>query len=112
MKRTIPLLLILLFSCKEKHPPVPKDIIQTKPMELILSDMLIADALSETRGLGTVSEKQYTEEYYVTIFKNHNVSREQFLKSYKFYEDNPVILNNIYDSVLSDISKREAAIGK
>ena len=50
MKRITPLLFILLFSCKEKYPPVPKDIIQTKPMELILSDMLIADALSETRA--------------------------------------------------------------
>ncbi len=112
MKRIIPFLLILLFSCKEKYPPVPKDLIQTPAMEQILSDMLIADALSETRGLGGVNEKLFTEQYYATIFKNHGVTRELFVKSYHFYEDNPVILNNIYDSVLSDISKREAAVGK
>jgi Domain of unknown function (DUF4296) len=112
MKRVIPFLLVLLLACKEKYPSVPKDLIQTHAMEQILADMLIADALSETRGLGGINERRFTEQYYATIFKNHGVTRELFVKSYHFYEDNPVLLNTVYDSVLSDISKREAAVGK
>lgn len=112
MKRIIPLILIFLLACREKYPPVPRALIQSKEMESILSDMLIADALSETRGMGGISEKQFTEQYYVTIFKNHNVTREEFVKSYRFYEDNPVLLNNVLDSVLGDISRREEIVTK
>ncbi|HWB62004.1 MAG TPA: hypothetical protein VG603_00735, partial [Chitinophagales bacterium] len=61
MKRIIPILLLMLASCKRDFPAVPKDIIPPTEMKDILGDMMIADALSETRGLGGAAEKQYTE---------------------------------------------------
>jgi hypothetical protein len=113
MKRIIPLLLVLLLGCREKFPHPPSGVISSDEMKMILSDMLIADALSETRALGgTTNEKTYTEQYYATIYKNHHTTREQFLKSYQFYEDNPVWYNKIMDDVLAEMSKREAAVSK
>jgi hypothetical protein len=91
-------------------PKIPRDIIPPEKMHLIMSDMLIADALSETRALGSVNEKLYTEQYYATIYKNYGITRADFVKSYHFYEDNPVVMNKLYDDILGEISKREALI--
>ena len=106
------LLLLLVASCKQKFPPVPSDVIPVKKMENILIDMHISDAVAEVKTLGDINEKRLSQQYYVQIFKNYGVTKEEFLKSYLFYENNPILLNQIYDDILGEISKREAKINK
>ncbi len=112
MKRTILCLFIFLSACKSELPDVPKDIIPMDKMEVILADMHITDAVAETKAQLGMNEKLLTEEYHVQVFKNHGVTREEFLKSYKFYEANPKLLNRMYDNILQAMSKREEAVGK
>lgn len=81
-------------------------------MENILIDMHISDAVAEVKTLGDINEKRLSQQYYVQIFKNYGVTKEEFLKSYLFYENNPILLNQIYDDILGEISKREAKINK
>ena len=64
------------------------------------------------KNWGGGDEKKLSEEYYNTIYKNFGVSREEFAKSYNFYEQHMVLENTLYDSVLNEISRREAAISK
>lgn len=106
------LLLILVAGCKQKYPSVPSDVIPVTKMESILVDMHVADAVAEVKTLGDVNEKKLSQQYYQQIFKNHGVTKEEFLKSYSFYENNPILLNKIYDDVLGEMSKREAKINK
>lgn len=112
MKRIILLLLIFMAACKQELPTVPKDVIAMKDMQVILADMHIVDAMAETKAQLGMNEKMLTNEYYEQIFKNHHTTRVEFLKSYKFYESNPALLNKMYDDILADISKREEGIGK
>lgn len=112
MKRIIPALLFLLVACKQEFPTVPDDIFAMQKMELILADMHITDAVADNKGQIGMDEKLLTEEYYEQIFKNYETTREQFLKSYKFYEDHPKLLNKMYDAILNDLSNREEIIGK
>jgi hypothetical protein len=112
MKRIIPFLFILLSACKSELPDVPKDVIAMEQMEIILADMHITDAIAETKAQLGMNEKMLTQEYHEQVFKNHNITREDFLKSYKFYEANPALLNKMYDHILEKMSKREEAVGK
>lgn len=112
MKRIIPILLILLSACKPALPTVPGDIIPMDKMKLILEDMHITDAAAETKAQMGMNEKLLAGEYHEQVFANHGTTREEFLKSYKFYEANPKLLNKMYDDILTDLSKREEAIGK
>ena len=107
-------MLLLLFAagCKQKYPSVPGDIIPVDKMESVLMDMHISDAVAETRSLGDGNEKKWSTQYYLQIYKNHHITKEDFLKSYLFYQNNPVLLNKLYDDLLSDMSKREAQINK
>jgi|ERR1043165_5614208 hypothetical protein len=111
MKRLIPLILILLSACKAELPSVPKDLIQMDEMKLILTDMHIADAVAETKAQVGMNEKMTAQGYHEQIFKNHGTAREEFLRSYKFYEANPKLLDKMYDDILIELSKREAAVG-
>ena len=108
MKHFIPLLFLFLVGCKEKFPHVPSNVIPMDKMEKILVDMHISDAVASNRAMGDLNEKKYSGQYYEQIFKNYEITREDFIKSYNFYENNPILLNKVYDDVLGDISKREA----
>ena len=106
------LLLLSVAGCKQKFPPVPADIIPVTKMESILVAMHISDAVAEVKTLGDVNEKKLSQQYYEQIFRNHDITKKDFLKSYSFYQNNPVLLNKIYDDILGEMSKREAQINK
>ena len=112
LKYFVPLLFLVLAGCKEKFPSVPADIIPLKKMENILMDMHISDAVAETRTMGDINEKKITEQYYLQIYKNYGITKAEFLKSYLFYQNNPLLLNKLYDELLGEMSKREAKINK
>ena len=112
MKRIIPVILILLSACKSEFVDVPKDVIAMDKMEIILADMHITDAVAESKAQLGMNEKLLTQEYHEQVFKNNEITRAEFLKSYKFYEANPKLLNKMYDDILDKMSKREEAIGK
>ncbi len=111
-KYFIPFLLLFIIGCKPKAPSVPSDVIAMKKMELILIDMHIADAVAETKTMGDMNEKKVSQQYYQQIYKNYGITKEEFLKSYLFYENNPVLLNKLYDDILGEMSRREAKINK
>jgi hypothetical protein len=113
LKYFIPVVLLFLAGCKEKFPSVPGDVIPMKKMENILIDMHISDALAETKTMGALmNERNLSQQYYLQIYKNYGVAKEDFLKSYLFYQNNPILLNKLYDDVLSEMSKRESQINK
>jgi hypothetical protein len=106
-------MLLFVAGCKEKFPSVPSDIIPIKKMENILIDMHISDAVAETKTMGGgKAEMKLSEQYYMQIYKNYGITKADFLKSYTFYQNNPVLLNQLYDNVLGEMSKREAKINK
>jgi len=105
--------LLLFAGCKQKFPKIPSDIIPISKMENILIDMHISDAVAETKTMGGgKAEMRLSGQYYMQIYKNYGITSEDFLKSYKFYQNNPVLLNQLYDNILSEMSKREAKINK
>jgi len=112
LKCFIPLALLFVAGCKEKFPSVPANVIPIGKMENILIDMHISDAVAETKTLGDMNEKKVTQQYYLQIYMNYGITKKDFLKSYSFYQDNPVLLNKLYDDILGEMSKREAKINK
>jgi len=42
------------------------------------------------------------------VLKDHKVTREKFLESLKFYTDNPALLEEVYDSVITELSRLQA----
>lgn len=106
-------LLFLFFSCSKKKTEIPANVISFGKMKDILIDIQISQAASASGAL--VDSSIYnTKEYMVYILQKHKIKREEFLKSLKFYTAHPEILQEVYDSVLVDLSKiqSESQIGK
>lgn len=82
--------LLLLISCRNKNK-IPTDIIQMRPMQQLVWDMMQADELAFQRKTSdsTIDLRTTSFHLYDTVFAIHKVSREQFYKSYQYYQRHP-----------------------
>lgn len=102
----------IFFSCTDKTK-VPEDIIPKQKMEEIMWDMLQADRFVNEflpkRGDTTYNDTAVFKSYQ-SVFNIHKVSREEFLKSYKFYLGRPDIMRVMFDSISVQAQRRRADV--
>ncbi len=94
---TIFLLLMIAISCRQD---ASKKIIEPEQMKVVIWDMLNADSWHEQLKLRDTLVK-YTNEnfkFYNQIFAAHNITKEQFYNSYKYYQTNPLKMQALLDS--------------
>lgn len=98
--------IILLSACSEKHVSIPDDVIKQKEMTNILTDIHLAQsALGELSRTDTATFTM--KDYLAYILKQHNVKKEELIHSMKFYSEQPEILGQVYDSVITRLSRLE-----
>lgn len=92
------LLPVFFYSCKES---VPSGIIKPAKMQEILWDVLRADALSQQITNRDSSKILAEEDVRLTrkVFAIHNITEEQFQKSYSWYTQHPDKMKTILDSL-------------
>lgn len=88
----------LFYSCKES---IPSGIIKSKKMQEILWDVLRADALSQQLVISDSARSLADESVKLTrkVFLMHNITEEQFEKSYSYYTRHPDIMRIMLDSL-------------
>jgi ribonuclease HII len=91
---------VLFYSCKER---VPSGIIKQNKMQEVLWDMLRADALSHQLANSDSTKLPDDERAKLTrqVFIIHNITENQFDKSYSYYAQHPEIMRNMLDSLNS-----------
>ncbi|HET9056221.1 MAG TPA: DUF4296 domain-containing protein [Chitinophagaceae bacterium] len=103
MNKVISFIFIFIFIACSGRPRIPKDVIKPEKMMLVMADVLKADALSEekTRTItdSTVRKEVEIAKYYKQVFDIHNISKDDFFKSYNYYLQHPDIYKIILDSV-------------
>jgi hypothetical protein len=96
-------LLLGVVGCADKNR-VPSGILSREKMEDVMWDMVQADqyaALYLARDSTRISTKTETLRLYEQIFRLHEVSREEFRKSYQYYLDHPTLNQVLFDSLVS-----------
>jgi hypothetical protein len=105
-RRVMGMLLICLVAgvgCSDKNS-VPRGILPRDKMELVMWDMAQADqyaALYLTKDSGRIDRKAETMRLYEEVFRLHEVTPEQFRKSYHYYLDHPELNQLLFDSVIA-----------
>lgn len=97
------LAILLAVGCSNKDK-VPSDFIPRDKMEKILWDMVQADqyaAIYLTKDSARVNVKTETLKLYEEVFRLHQVSREEFRKSFTYYQQHPELTRNVFDSILA-----------
>jgi hypothetical protein len=103
----ISILLVAITSCAKKND-IPKDIIPSSKMEVILWDVLRADMLAEENVKKDSTKKLTTESHRLNklVYQIHHISELDFKKSISFYEEKPELLRTIFDSLNAKQSRK------
>jgi len=90
---------IIVFSCGKSH----NSVLSIDEMKPIIWDMLNADNwYMQTSMMDTsFQNKKKNIIFYDKIFKQYDITKEQFYKSYSYYELHPVKMKILLDSVES-----------
>jgi hypothetical protein len=95
-------LLLLIIAC-ESPEDKPEKIISEENMVSILIDIQILEAVYNTRLIHEEDRNERMDRYYLEIFENHQTSIDLFNESYSYYQENPDLLDAIYEKVLEKL---------
>ena len=90
-------------GCSDKNG-VPGGILPRDKMEQVMWDMAQADqyaALYLAKDSAHIDRKAETMRLYEEVFRLHQVTREEFRKSYRYYLDHPALNQILFDSVIA-----------
>lgn len=111
-------LLLLLFwislfagSCSDKKK-IPNGVLPPEKMQVVLTDILIADALNSERIVKDSTLKWPNENAsgFLKVFQLHHTTKNEFNRSYNFYLKRPDLFKVITDSVSSVINRKNLAL--
>ena len=97
------LAILLVVGCSDKDK-VPSGIIPRDEMEKILWDMVEADQYSSLylwKDSARINVKTETQKLYQEVFQLHQISREEFRKSFQYYQEHPDLTRTVFDSLLA-----------
>jgi hypothetical protein len=97
--------LLFFYSCKES---IPSGVIKPAKMQEVLWDVLRAEALSQEIVKMDSSKSVAAESIRLTkkVFLLHNITQQQFEKSYSYYTAHPDIMRTIFDSLNNQQSRK------
>ena len=94
------LCLLLLFSCQsEQVRQRPNNILSPDSMVLVLTDMTLAEAMKGLGQSGEIAKIEQTESFYLGIWEEYGISRNQFESSYSWYQEDLEGLAGLYEGV-------------
>lgn len=102
----------LLFSeCIKTSDKIPEKIIPEEKLISILVDIHLAAAYITVIKTDSIDEKTKQRLIYDRVLKNHNIDREIFNSTIKYYASTDIkYYNNIYDEVVEELNKIQGNI--
>lgn len=94
-----------LICCTDKDK-IPKGVLPKDKMESVLWDMIQAERFKTSFLKDSANLKAETFKLYAEVFAVHQVTKDQFVKSYKFYMSRPDIARDMFDSLASMANRR------
>ena len=91
---------LLTAACRDNG--VPGKVLPQKKMQSILWDLLRADQFLADYVLNkdsTLNKKTESQKYYQEVFDIHNITREEFQRSFSYYQSHPALMKAIMDSI-------------
>ncbi|WP_119078578.1 DUF4296 domain-containing protein [Chitinophaga alhagiae] len=111
LRKTVGVLLFSVLLACGQADRTPKGVLPPEKMRDILLDMNYAEVYGRDQGVDTVHiadsvREQHIKRYYVQILQLHNVTKDEFLNSYRFYELHSDRLEEIYKQMQAIVQRR------
>jgi hypothetical protein len=104
---------LIFFASCSNNDKIPDGIIGKEKMEGILWDMIQADRFSTqflVKDSAKIDVKKETFVLYEQVFQINKVTKDEFIKSYKYYLSRPDITKVIFDTLASRATRRKNAV--
>jgi hypothetical protein len=106
--------ILLIVSCKKKDR-LPSGIMTPPQMQSVLFDMMRADQFLNEYVFAKDSSAKLDSScmnLYARVMTLHNISREEFKKSFDYYNAHPSLLRDILDSISKGANRTELPLQK
>lgn len=94
-------------SCSDKTEEKPADLLPPEKLTSILADIHLAETRVEKMGLQPDTAKVIFKRLQKEALLKHEVSEEEFQKSYAYYQEHLVQLDKIYEALIDTLGMRE-----
>lgn len=103
---------LFLVSCVEEEKNIPPtDLIQKQKMTEILADISKVEARFQRRlSVRGSNNEDMVSHNYKLVFDKHEVTMEQFKSSFEYYEQSPLEMQILFDSVLVHLTEEQAVV--
>lgn len=102
---------LFLFACSEKKKEeIPSSVLPTEKMAEVMMDVHLLEA---TMTLNTYNADRLANGNAappIDIFSKHKITKKQYQESFSYYSKHPDLLNEVYATVLEDLSKMQAEV--
>jgi hypothetical protein len=102
MRNAFWLLLLLVIPGCHSRDKVPSEFIQKPQMEFILWDLIQADQFYQgylAKDSAFLNPELETRKHYAQVLQLHKVSKDLFVRSYRYYLSRPDMTKSIFDSL-------------
>jgi len=106
------MLVAVLFACTTKDKEIPKHIMGIDTMKIIIWDLTRAGAYAALLDEKDTSKKTVNTAYLAEVLKLHNLSKKDFFTSFDFYQQNPVLNQQLFDSLNSYAQRQRGLLYK
>ena len=107
------LFIFFLGSCYPSAPEIPFDmklVITADSMVTLLTDLHTADGIITLLKDQKKSIDHLSNEYFEAVLQKHMIDRKKFEESMRYYAFHTEDLNEIYERVIINLSKKESLI--
>jgi hypothetical protein len=105
MIRSLTFFLFILSSCSKPEVKIPPDLLDQPALTHILIDIHLAQASAGTKE--RVDSVNVMNDGVEEILAAHGISRADLLRNLKFYSEHPALLQQVYDSVITGLSRMQ-----
>ena len=100
---------VSLNSCAEEKKK-PAGILPEETLIPILVDVHILEAQLEKKVMPIDSLAVLIKSNYNHLFERHQISEDQFMKTFNYYESHPDEMDVLYQEVINELTKMEAEL--
>ena len=103
--------LCIFISCSKPKPEIPNGILQEKEMISVLADIHIAQAATAFYNVNDTLRPSMSD-YIPYILKIHHVEQAVYDSSVSFYTLHPEIMQEMYNDVITELSRKQGEVMK
>ena len=103
------LISISIISCSEEDK-IPDYLVEKDKFVEILTDFEMAEAIVRLGYNRTKDTLIYNDSIYSSVFRKHEISEAIFDSNFTYYSDRPQEFEEIFEEVITNLSKRSAKI--